>query len=126
MTLLQILAELQTEPAEALQGRENAIPIRGVVLAVEEPELYMHPQMERKMRDALYRLADQPGFQIICTTQLPFLWTFPNRRRQSSELSKTRIDALDFSKLLRICFLELTQELKKRTTSTHCEIQSNH
>jgi putative ATP-dependent endonuclease of OLD family len=72
MTLLQILAEIQTEPAaiEGHGGDEPHVP-RPVVLAVEEPELYMHPQMERKMRDVLYQLSVQPGFQIICTTHSP-------------------------------------------------------
>jgi predicted ATP-dependent endonuclease of OLD family len=72
MTLLQILAEIQAETTPAPEGEEGAVsPVRPVVLAVEEPELYMHPQMERKMRDVLYRLAARPGFQVICTTHSP-------------------------------------------------------
>ncbi|MFI5176759.1 MAG: ATP-dependent endonuclease, partial [Terriglobia bacterium] len=72
MTLLQILAEIQVEtmPTEG-ERRSFGIPPRPVLLAVEEPELYMHPQMERKMRDVLYGLADQPDFQVICTTHSP-------------------------------------------------------
>jgi putative ATP-dependent endonuclease of the OLD family len=31
----------------------------------------MHPQMERKMRDALYALASSRRFQVICTTHSP-------------------------------------------------------
>jgi hypothetical protein len=72
MTLLQILAEIQSEPApNEEQGNPQPVLPRAVVLAVEEPELYMHPQMERKMRDALYRLSAQPSFQVICTTHSP-------------------------------------------------------
>jgi hypothetical protein len=72
MTLLQILAEIQSEPAPNGE-QENPQPTlpRPVILAVEEPELYMHPQMERKMRDVLYRLSTQPGIQVICTTHSP-------------------------------------------------------
>jgi len=72
MTLLQILAEIQSEPAST-EVQENPLALlpRAVILAVEEPELYMHPQMERKMRDVLYRLSTQPGFQVICTTHSP-------------------------------------------------------
>jgi putative ATP-dependent endonuclease of the OLD family len=72
MTLLQILAEIQSEPAPNGE-HENPQPVlsRAVILAVEEPELYMHPQMERKMRDVLYRLSAQPNFQVICTTHSP-------------------------------------------------------
>jgi putative ATP-dependent endonuclease of the OLD family len=74
MTLLQILAEIQNEPPTPQPhdgASRNATTARAVVLAVEEPELYMHPQMERKMRDVLYRLASQPGFQVVCTTHSP-------------------------------------------------------
>jgi predicted ATP-dependent endonuclease of OLD family len=71
MALLQILAELQTEPPNAEDRIQHAIPSRAVILAVEEPELYMHPQMERKMRDVLYRLSREPSFQVICTTHSP-------------------------------------------------------
>jgi putative ATP-dependent endonuclease of OLD family len=71
MALLQILAELQTEPLNEEERVQHAIPSRAVILAVEEPELYMHPQMERKMRDVLYRLSRQPSFQVICTTHSP-------------------------------------------------------
>jgi putative ATP-dependent endonuclease of OLD family len=72
MTLLQILAEIQSEPEGGHHDNGNAeLTQRAVVLAVEEPELYMHPQMERKMRDVLYRLATQPRFQVICTTHSP-------------------------------------------------------
>jgi len=31
----------------------------------------MHPQMERKMLDVLYRLPREPSFQVICTTHSP-------------------------------------------------------
>jgi len=71
MTLLQILAETQIETTSIDERIPSGIPQRPVVLAVEEPELYMHPQMERKMRDVLYGLAKQPGFQVICTTHSP-------------------------------------------------------
>lgn len=72
MTLLQILAEIQLEALPAPEERRaHGIPARSIVLAIEEPELYMHPQMERKMRDVLYRLARQPDFQVVCTTHSP-------------------------------------------------------
>jgi len=82
MTLVQILAEIQAEPEPMEEGRESTIiSARPVILAIEEPELYMHPQMERKMRDALYRLAAQPGFQVICTTHSPIFLDMAQRHK---------------------------------------------
>lgn len=72
MTLVQILVEVQAEPDldAGAEGEEPQGP-RSVVFAIEEPELYMHPQMARKMRDTLYDLASHRGFQVICTTHSP-------------------------------------------------------
>lgn len=67
MTLLQLLAEVQ---ATQNAPDENAF-VRNTILLVEEPELYLHPQMERLMRDVLYRLASQPGMQVACCTHSP-------------------------------------------------------
>lgn len=67
-TLLQILEEYRNETAQESTGE---VPMTPVIIAIEEPELYMHPQMERKMRDLLYNLSAQPNTQVICTTHSP-------------------------------------------------------
>jgi len=80
LTLLQVLAEIEDEP-QAAQANEPAAPSRAVVVAVEEPELYMHPHMARKMRDALYGIAAKNGFQVICTTHSPVFLDMAVRHR---------------------------------------------
>lgn len=92
VSLLQILAGLENEPEEEQSEdgdegteierdesersiTEEAIAgstfVRATILAVEEPELYLHPQMERKMRDVLYDLASSEHYQVICSTHSP-------------------------------------------------------
>lgn len=71
ISLLQLLAEVQAELQTDEEFPEVVSQGRAVVLAVEEPELYMHPQIERKMRDTLYRLASQENTQVICSTHSP-------------------------------------------------------
>jgi len=66
MTLLQLLSEAQDEAPPG-----QAPPNRATVLIVEEPELYLHPQMARLMRDVLYHLASSPGMQVACCTHSP-------------------------------------------------------
>lgn len=68
MALLQVLADAQRQDEQAGDANQQG---RSVILAIDEPELYMHPQMERKMRDALYALASSQRFQVICTTHSP-------------------------------------------------------
>lgn len=67
ITLLQLLADAQ---AQVPLGQQ-AIPQRSTALLIEEPELYLHPQMERLMRDVLHRLASHPTTQVACCTHSP-------------------------------------------------------
>ena len=76
MTLLQLLSEVQGEASP-----DQGLPNRATVLIVEEPELYLHPQMARLMRDVLYRLATSPNMQVACCTHSPVFLDIANRYR---------------------------------------------
>jgi predicted ATP-dependent endonuclease of OLD family len=84
MTLLQILVDVQGQPA--VPGEQ--LLARATVLLVEEPELYLHPQMERLMRDVLYRLSSQPGMQVACCTHSPVFLDIASRYRAIVRLVK--------------------------------------
>lgn len=76
VALVQTLAEEEVQAAreeveEALEDEATPAFTSSIILAIEEPEIYLHPQMERKMRDALYSLSEQAGYQTICTTHSP-------------------------------------------------------
>lgn len=74
MSLLQMLVNYEnTTMAEEGDKGEASEKVfkRSVVFAIEEPELYMHPQMERKMRDTLYDLSARDNYQVICCTHSP-------------------------------------------------------
>ncbi len=90
-TSLQLVdGELQTKPEHQGHGAQRALVLslleilsqdslvdleggflRGVLLLIEEPEIYMHPQMCRKMRDVLISIARSGTAQVICTTHSP-------------------------------------------------------
>jgi len=40
---------------------------------VEEPEIYLHPQMLRKIKDVLTELSTDPYYRVICPTHSPVL-----------------------------------------------------
>jgi predicted ATP-dependent endonuclease of OLD family len=65
--LIFILLELL---AETLSRADKEIGTRNLLM-IEEPEIYMHPQMERKIADTLYEIAASKKAQIICTTHSP-------------------------------------------------------
>jgi predicted ATP-dependent endonuclease of OLD family len=72
LTLLQHLAEHQTVA-------EAATYQRPLLLLVEEPEIYLHPQMCRKMRDVLLEIARLGTAQVICTTHSPVFLDLADR-----------------------------------------------
>lgn len=84
MTLLQLLVEAQEQQPEG----QAAVHLRPAVLIVEEPELYMHPQMERRMRDVLYRLAAQPTMQVITCTHSPVFLDIADKYKAIARLVK--------------------------------------
>lgn len=85
ITLLQLLADAQ---AQGLQGVVPGLE-RGTILMIEEPELYLHPQMERLMRDVLNRLAAQPGTQLACCTHSPVFLDIAANYRAIVRMFKT-------------------------------------
>ncbi|WP_186167738.1 ATP-dependent nuclease [Burkholderia gladioli] len=85
MTLLQLLSEAQAaQPGDG----ENAI-LRSTILLVEEPELYLHPQMERLMRDVLYRLSAQANIQVACCTHSPVFLDIGERCKSIVRMTRT-------------------------------------
>lgn len=46
---------------------------RPLLIAFEEPEIYLHPQAAKQMRDIIYELAKDKNNQIICTTHSPYM-----------------------------------------------------
>ncbi|WP_367345235.1 ATP-dependent endonuclease [Stenotrophomonas bentonitica] len=77
MTLLQMLSEAQVNASHSPHLQSS----RGTVLLIEEPELYLHPQMERLMRDVIYRLSSQEHTQVAVCTHSPVFLDVAERYR---------------------------------------------
>ncbi len=85
LCLLQILAEQMYQRDLTHQS--------SLLLLVEEPEIYLHPEMCRRMRDTLLTIAQNGRAQVICTTHSPIFLDLADRhdgivilRRQASKL----------------------------------------
>lgn len=68
MALIRYLAESRTGGGER--------PARRLLL-IDEPELYLHPQGVRRLRQALSRLAES-GFQVVFSTHSPLMLSREN------------------------------------------------
>jgi len=85
ITLLQLLADAQSRAAPGVAPGLQ----RATILLIEEPELYLHPQMERLMRDVLHRLASQAGTQVACCTHSPAFLDIAGNYRAIVRMFKT-------------------------------------
>jgi putative ATP-dependent endonuclease of the OLD family len=67
LSLLELMAEQLTQNNLDEQGTTDVWK-RGFLFLVEEPEIYLHPHLQRKMRDSLVQISKHPLAQVICTS----------------------------------------------------------
>ncbi|QUI62500.1 AAA family ATPase [Pseudoalteromonas sp. A22] len=46
---------------------------RSVIVLYEEPELYIHPHLMKRLKNTLQTRSESPKWQVICSTHSPFL-----------------------------------------------------
>lgn len=66
-TLIFSLLEMVAEN-DAITHDQNS---RTTIILYEEPELYLHPQMLRKLKEIFKTISNSDNWQIICTTHSP-------------------------------------------------------
>lgn len=69
-TLIFALLEIIAERNSTIEGQ---LGTKNTLILFEEPELYMHPQMLRKLKSLLSVISENEHWQVICTTHSPFL-----------------------------------------------------
>lgn len=63
-SMLEANAEVESE----VSGEQ-----RTVIVLYEEPELYIHPHLMRRLKNTLQTRSQSPKWQVICSTHSPFL-----------------------------------------------------
>jgi putative ATP-dependent endonuclease of OLD family len=76
--------------------KEHASSNRPLIFAIEEPELYLHPQIAKVFKDTLYSLADDDLFQIVASSHSPNFIDLSKPNRTLVRMS------LDFEKNVQI------------------------
>lgn len=74
LTMLQHLAIAQSRPEEEKDdkdktinestGRESPLKVPNLIIGIEEPELYQHPNRQRHLANILEKLATGGGFAL--------------------------------------------------------------
>lgn len=55
------------------ENRRGGNQSRPLLIGFEEPEIYLHPNAAKQMRETIYELASAPNNQIVCTTHSPYM-----------------------------------------------------
>lgn len=66
LSLLELMAEQLTN--NNLGEQELSVWKKPFLFMIEEPEIYLHPHLQRKMRDSLVQISKHPLAQVICTS----------------------------------------------------------
>ncbi|MDQ0913943.1 ATP-dependent endonuclease [Paenibacillus sp. V4I5] len=64
------------------ENRRNTGNPRPLIIGFEEPEIYLHPNAAKQMRDTIYELAGAQNNQIVCTTHSPYMIDLSKRPMQ--------------------------------------------
>ncbi len=67
LSLLELMAEQLTQH-DLNEDAENGEWKRSLLFLIEEPEIYLHPHLQRKMRDSLVQISKYPLAQVACTS----------------------------------------------------------
>jgi len=78
--MLQYLASAEQSEEQEKEASSSLIEIPNLILGIEEPELYQHPDRQRYLSKILAKISKHeiPGvarqIQVIYSTHSPLLW----------------------------------------------------
>lgn len=76
--ILEELADRQAEVSDNNEGEpedevDDDTKTRSTILLFEEPELYIHPHLMRRLKSALRSIGESSNWQVLVSTHSPFL-----------------------------------------------------
>lgn len=93
-----IFAMLRYRNMRENKKKQQGEYIRPLLIAFEEPEIYLHPQAAKQMKETIYNLSIQENNQIICTTHSPYMINLSKETNQilnTFSLTSSEIDLED-------------------------------
>lgn len=97
--LIEAIAKQNSKLAVAA---EDEARVRSNVILFEEPELFLHPHLMRRLKKSLLLMAEQHGWQVIISTHSPVLIEVAENPKSLLILSKDKI-----SKKVSVCQLKV-------------------
>ena len=98
--------------AEAISSPDKEVGVTNLLL-LEEPEIFMHPQMERKIANVLYTLAESGHVQVICTTHSPIMIRLVEKQKSLVRVIRNDENKLESIQVAEDIFTGDREEKKK-------------
>lgn len=99
--------------AESVSSSEKEVGVTNLIL-IEEPEIYMHPQMERKISEVLYKLAESKKVQVICTTHSPIFIKVIEKSKSLVRIVRDDENKFDVIQIQKSIFADTDDEKEER------------
>jgi predicted ATP-dependent endonuclease of OLD family len=71
--LIFSLIDMIANQSNQIVRSEETVLTRATILLFEEPELYLHPHLMKRLKDSLLRISEKHAWQVIISTHSPFL-----------------------------------------------------
>lgn len=71
--LIFSLIEVLAKKTSKVEGEGKDAKVRNTILLFEEPELFLHPHLMRRLKNALKSIANNTNWQLVISTHSPFL-----------------------------------------------------
>lgn len=68
-----VFAMLEVLAAQSAKASDEAANLRHTILLFEEPELFIHPHLMRRLKETLTKIAQRNEWQVIVSTHSPFM-----------------------------------------------------
>nr|BDT27043.1 ATP-dependent endonuclease [Bacteriovorax sp. HI3] len=107
--LIEVLAK-RSALSKGERGVDDKEEIRSTLLLFEEPELYLHPHLMRRLKSALEQISKSDSWQCLCTTHSPFLIDVAKDPLSLIILQKNESRKLSFKQLKADPFVGKTKE----------------
>lgn len=71
--LIFSLIDIIANQSNQITRDDTTYHTRATMLLFEEPELYLHPHLMRRLKESLLKISEKPSWQVIISTHSPFL-----------------------------------------------------
>ncbi|WP_304509176.1 ATP-dependent nuclease [Anaerotignum sp.] len=118
--LIFSLIDIIANQSNQITRGDETIHTRATILLFEEPELYLHPHLMKRLKESLIKISQKHSWQVIISTHSPFLIDIIENPKSLVLLRKTEgVLAPNVSQLKEIPFSDDSKEALRAALDFH-------